>query len=123
MNTGRTVVVNDQGDSYQATLVLSRLSGLRQNARAKYTVRLDGESVGRIAAGETKRYHVPAGRHSLQVSIDWGKSPAVIVDAIAGEVISLECAPRDGSSALWVLLRSIVHPSSYLELRLVRDTQ
>jgi hypothetical protein len=121
--TWRTLMPMNSGDGLaQATIALFRLSGLRQNARAKYTVRIDGESVGKIAAGESQRYYVQPGQHALQVKIDWVGSPTISVDAESGEVIQFECAPRSSSLALMAVLRGIVQPASYLELWQVQDS-
>jgi hypothetical protein len=57
----------------EATIVLSRIS-ISRPGRNRFTVRIDGALVGKIAAGETKRYDVEPGSHKMQLGMGWAAS-------------------------------------------------
>ncbi len=96
-------------------IVVRRLSGRRVNARAKYSVWIDGARIARLRQGDQGRYKVPAGHHQLKVSIDWAGSPTLDVHLQAGEVASFACEPHSnlGHTAL---LTSLVRPRRYIDL-------
>ncbi|HYZ79579.1 MAG TPA: hypothetical protein VE596_19630 [Gaiellaceae bacterium] len=82
------------------TIRLTRESrGWRDRLRA-YSVVVDSEVVGKIRRGETIELSVAPGAHSVQVAIDWARSPAIDIDFAPGETVDLRCAPNTAQPAL-----------------------
>jgi len=85
----------------------------RDRLRA-YRIMIDREDVGRLRPGETGRYEVLAGRHQVEVHIDWASSPQINVEVADGEIASLRCRPSGG-----VALFSLFRPHEYIRLERV----
>ena len=64
-----------------------------QRLRA-YRVRIDGNPVGKIAAGKTMDFPVPSGEHRVRLTIDkfWG-TRAVRLQVRQGELAEFTCRP------------------------------
>jgi hypothetical protein len=88
----------------------------RDRLRA-YRVLIDRDEVGRLRSGETGRYQVVAGRHQVELRIDWASSPMVKVDVGDNEVASLRCRPSGGLALL-----SLFRPHEYIRLELVSSS-
>jgi hypothetical protein len=56
-----------------------------------YRILLDGTRVGSIKRGQTVSLQSEAGHHTLQVAIDWGKSPVIELSLAPGEERTLRC--------------------------------
>jgi hypothetical protein len=74
-----------------------------------YRVRIDGNSVGKIAAYETTDFPVPPGEHRVRLTIDhfWG-TREVMLQVREGELVEFTCRPGVAwvmilSSLLWVV--------------------
>lgn len=99
-------------------LVITRPGNQYRDALRAYSIEVDGEDRGSVRAGETLTIEVPAGSHEVRASIDWTGSPAVAIDARAGEQVWLVVEPAgSASTALFQLFR----PTSYLALRVMED--
>ena len=61
---------------------------------------VDSEERGSVRPGETLELTVPAGRHSVQMAIDWARSPSLDFDVAPGETVSLRCAPNTAQPGL-----------------------
>ena len=59
-----------------AKIVLTRDHGYADRIR-KYRVFIDDKNVGKIASGETMEYDVSAGKHTIQVKIDWCRTEKI----------------------------------------------
>lgn len=59
-------------------IILARDNGYADRIR-KYRVLIDNQDVGKIASGETAKYEVNAGRHTLQVKIDWCRTECLAI--------------------------------------------
>jgi hypothetical protein len=63
-------------------------------------VRVDSQESGSIRPGETLQLEVAAGPHSVQIAIDWARSPSLDVEVRSGETVLLRCAPNTAQSIL-----------------------
>lgn len=68
----------------------------------RFRVMLDGQQIDRIRNGQTLEYPITAGRHTLQVGIDWVESEPFVFECTAGETVEFECGhpPADWKAAL-----------------------
>jgi hypothetical protein len=73
--------------------------GWRDRLRA-YSVVVDSEAAGELRRGQTIELPVAPGGHSVQIAIDWGRSPPLDVDVDPGEIVDLRCAPNTGQATL-----------------------
>lgn len=71
---------------------ITRQRGVRDKFR-RYKVRIDGDVVARLKAGESFATDIAPGRHYLDVRIDWTGSGDLFFDCVAGETLSFECGP------------------------------
>ena len=70
--------------------------GWRADRLRAYSVVVDSQAVGKIRRGQTLELPVAPGAHSVQIAIDWARSPAleVDVDLVPGETVDLRCTPN-----------------------------
>ena len=61
---------------------------------------VDSQERGSIRPGETLQLEVAAGPHSVQIAIDWARSPTLDVEVAGGETVLLRCAPNTAQSPL-----------------------
>jgi len=95
------------------TIVVRREPGRRDLLR-KYRVLVDGSPVGLIADGGVESFAVAPGDHSVQLKLDWTRSPPVEITVEEGRELHLLGGPRGGS--LTVLFDLLFRPRSYLRL-------
>lgn len=96
-------------------IVIRRDSALWQDRGRKYRVFVDGKEATTVGRGEEARIPVEAGRHVVQLKIDWCRSPSVEIDIEPGAVGVLECGPN--CKPLLELLYITVWRNKYLWLR------
>ena len=73
----------------------------RDRARA-YRVLIDGEEVGRVKQGERIEFAVRAGLHTVELRIDWCRSPVRTLSIGEGDTVRLVCHPAGNSwTGLW----------------------
>ncbi len=97
------------------------------NTLRKYTVSIDDNTVGKIKSGETKKFQVPSGPHSIRVKLDFYKSKQLLLDLKPNQTVKLECgenAPETISEAFSFKgfsqnLNAMIKPSDYLFLNLL----
>jgi hypothetical protein len=83
----------------------------RDRARA-YRVLIDGEEVGRVKQGQRLEFAVRAGLHTVELRIDWCRSPVRTLSIGEGETVRLVCHPAGGS---WTgLLDAIFRRAQYI---------
>ena len=82
-----------------ATLALRRLKGGGRDLARAYRILVDDQEVGRLKRGESARFPLSAGRHDVQVAVDWKRSARFEVSGDGGGTVSFRCRPR--RSALW----------------------
>ncbi|WP_157436018.1 hypothetical protein [Actinospica robiniae] len=115
--------MNDVG-----TLVLTRAKTGRRDGYRSYKVLIDGAEAGKIKRGETLRFPLAAGRHTLQLKIDWCASrirPFAVQD---GQAAAFGCAPSDAfgglenitsGAAKYITLRPLADPADLAALETV----
>lgn len=66
-----------------------------------YRVRIDGNPVGKIAAGETMDFPVPPGEHRVRLTLDqlWGTREAML-QVREDELVEFTCRP----GAVWLMV-------------------
>ena len=73
---------------------------------------MDGEAVGDIRSGESKRYVIAAGDHDLRLRIDWAGSPEMSFTVSEGNVVEFFCGPGSQSG----LIDAVLRPKQYISL-------
>jgi TIR domain len=107
-----------------AILEVTRVRSVANLLRG-YAVLIDGRKVDKIKAGETKRYGVPSGRHTIGVALDLYKTKPLTLDLAPGETLLLECGDKAPKTlgetftlrGLGDALGSALSPSDYLYIR------
>jgi hypothetical protein len=94
-------------------LVLRRSAGFRDILRA-YRIFVDGRKVGKINRNSEIRIPVSAGKHTVQLKIDWCSSPELVVSVPAELPTVLECGPNFETSYVYPFTTG--DPSSYIWL-------
>lgn len=83
-------------------------------------IRIDGEEAGAVGFGRTLRLSVPPGRHRIEARLDWGRSPALVLDLDAGDLVRLEVGrSQEGLRVVTAWLEAFVRPGRVLSLRRV----
>ncbi len=101
----------------KSTIILSRTSTWANRFR-KFKVEIDGFVEGVIANGQSVRFHVRPGKHSIRVKYDWYKSVPFELDIAEGDMIRLECGSKTGLASE---LDALVAPGRYLTLKLAEE--
>jgi len=97
-----------------ALLAIKGDSGYADRARS-YQVMLDGNALGRIGNGETKRFTLIPGRHSLRLTIDWCGSNYVEFEIHQGPDLFLQAdSGLRGFKVFGTLSEVIFAPNSYI---------
>ncbi len=91
---------------------LVRGKGFVDSAR-KYKVLLDGREIGRIKRNQTFEYEPEMGDHTLELAIDWCKSPSLPF-AYVGERIEFTCRP--GAKPWNALFKALFQRKQYIVL-------
>jgi hypothetical protein len=73
--------------------------GRRDRLRA-YSILVDSHEVAKIRPAESLDLPVAGGVHSVQIAIDWARSPALSVEVAPGAAVHLRCAPNTAQPAL-----------------------
>lgn len=72
----------------ESTIRFVRPPGFADAIRS-YRIVLDGRQVGTIARNTTLEVKVPAGTHSLEASVDWGRSKPLAVTTAPDQTIEV----------------------------------
>ena len=78
-------------------ITLKRSTGYADKMRA-YKVLLDGNAIGSIRQGESKEYPLQAGKHTLQLKIDWCTSKPITFD-FTDKPLTFECGSNTALKA------------------------
>jgi len=96
---------------------IKRDSGYADQLR-NYKVILDGKVIGEIADGKTESFKVPAGAHTLRLSIDYIKSNKISFECGSDEATNFECKNNLRGKRYFLLpLYLTILMSKYLTLR------
>ncbi len=109
-----------------STIVITRLRSALNALRA-YSVVIDGRKVDKLDAGVTKRFGLSPGKHEISVSMDFYKSPPLVLNLSGDETVTLECGEKASLGGhgtfslrgLGSLLGSALSPSEYFFMRIV----
>jgi len=97
------------------TLLVRRAKVTWQDRVRSYRVNIDDNEVAQVANGAEVEVPVTAGKHVVQLKIDWCQSEALEIDVPSGERQILECGPN---ATPWLALLYItVLRKKYLWLR------
>jgi len=98
-------------------IVVERLQAPWRDRKRSYKIFIDQKQAGSLVAGESREFTVPAGRHVIQLKIDWLGSRSLAVNVPEGAAIRCEAEPAGSSwsAILDVLLRR----RPYISLRQV----
>ncbi|MCA3071780.1 MAG: hypothetical protein ING77_04935 [Rhodocyclaceae bacterium] len=97
------------------TLLVRRAKVKWQDRVRSYRVIIDDNEVAQVANGAEVEVPVTAGKHIVQLKIDWCQSEALEIDVASGERQILECGPN---VTPWLALLCItVSRKKYLWLR------
>jgi hypothetical protein len=94
------------------SIVVSRDKAPWRDRGRKYKLLVDGTVVGRLTQGDTVTHQVEPGPHSVQVKIDWARSPEIQCSVASGQSAQLVCGP--GGSSMRV--DALFHPGKYVRL-------
>jgi hypothetical protein len=70
-------------------------AGARARFRA-FRVLIDGAKAGKLRRGQSMRFTVPTGKHTVRVKVDWAGSPEWGVSLDEGERAEFICGPAGG---------------------------
>jgi hypothetical protein len=87
---GLPVSINVRLGDTMSTLHISRTRAWTDKFRA-YKVLIDGNEVGDISEGAEKTFETPPGNHTVQLKIDWCKSPILNISLVAGQITNMQC--------------------------------
>ncbi len=80
-----------------------------------YQIIIDGKNVGLLARNGTLEVKAPAGSHTLEASLDWGRSEPLTINAAPNQKIEIEVSNHWGALlSLWAITFG---KNSYLKLR------
>jgi hypothetical protein len=83
------------------TLVVTRDGAAGRDMLRSYDVWADKAKVASVKRGKSARIDLPAGKHVIQVRIDWNGSKELTVVIAEGVEIELTCGPnKSGKGAL-----------------------
>lgn len=96
------------------------------NALRSFALLIDDKTIDKIRSGETKRYALPSGSHTVRVAIDLYKSKPLPIDLRPGETLTMVCgdvAPKTlGESftlkGMGQSLKALTSPGDYLFVKL-----
>lgn len=77
-----------------SSLVVHRQKAWLTDILRSYVVFVDGREVARVKNGASVEVPLSAGQHRVQLGVDWGRSPELEVNAVAGEPTVIECGPN-----------------------------
>jgi hypothetical protein len=69
--------MSEEKDSVRSHIKITRQAVPLVDRARKYKVLIDDRELGAIKSGETKSFPVDPGKHTIQLRIDWAKSPAM----------------------------------------------
>lgn len=85
-----------------ATIEVRRSEDDARDRGRNYRIEIDGTRVGTLERGETAKYRVSPGRHTVRARIDWTGSPALRVDVSADAPTRVLVAPAGLPYEFWL---------------------
>jgi len=87
-----------------ATIEVHRTTDDARDRGRSYRIEIDGRRVGKLRRGESAKYPVPPGRHTVRARIDWTGSPALQVDASADAPARVVVGPAGLPHEFWLAI-------------------
>ncbi|WP_052761227.1 TIR domain-containing protein [Sedimenticola thiotaurini] len=92
------------------------------NQLRRFSITLDNQPVGKIGAGQTKRFRLAAGSHLIGIRLDLYKSKLLQIHLAPNQTLALVCGDRSPENLKEVFtlkgleksLNSVIKPSQYL---------
>jgi hypothetical protein len=103
-----------RGKDSMSTITIYRERGYYDLARS-YQVFVDGDLAGEVGYGGKLTVAATPGKHSVQLKIDWCRSPEVMVLLTAGDTVALDCGNSAG--VIDLIFYITIWRSRYLWLR------
>jgi len=86
-------------------LIVTRKSGYYANAARAYKIFIDNECVGKIRAGQEKRFDLNEGTHEVWFEIDWCRSQKITFDIKSkDDSTEIECWARSPFTGLFDII-------------------
>jgi hypothetical protein len=99
-------------------LLITRKNGYYANAVRAYKVFVDNECVGKIRAGQEKRFELNAGTHTVRFEIDWCGSQEITFEIKSqDDLIEIECWAKNPFTAIFDI---IFRPMYYIPVAIKR---
>ncbi|PRC92909.1 hypothetical protein [Solimicrobium silvestre] len=96
-------------------LIVQRHKAIWQDAARDYVILVDGKELGRVGNGSEIEIQIKPGTHTVQLKIDWCRSPKITITVATEQAITLDCGPN--STPLLALIYIIFLRKNYLWLR------
>jgi hypothetical protein len=87
-----------------ATLEVHRSQEDDRDRGRAYWIKIDGKRVGKLRRGETAKYPVAPGPHTVQARIDWTGSPVLPVDVSADAPTRVVVSPAGLPYEFWLAI-------------------
>jgi len=98
------------------SILVRRQQVFLQDRLRDYSIFIDGVEQGRIANNSEIKVAIAAGKHTVQLKIDWCSSASLEINVVDGENVILDCGPN---CKPWLALLYITFlRKSYLWIRL-----
>jgi hypothetical protein len=95
-------------------IIVRRTNAIWQDKARQYAVLLDGKEIAAVSNGSEVAFDTEPGKHTVQMKIDWCRSPEFEVD-VQAEAVILECGPN--ASPFLALFYITLWKNKYIWLR------
>lgn len=100
------------------TIIVKRPSGRYRDGIRFYRLTVDGEAIGKIAAGGEIVWELASGDHTIRARIDWSGSKPIAFHLAPDETLTFEVRPA-GNALMSVF--QVVGRTRYLTLELIES--
>jgi hypothetical protein len=87
-----------------ATIEVHRSEDDARDRGRVYWIKIDGKRAGKLRRGETAKYPVPPGPHTVQARIDWTGSPVLSVDVSPDAPTRVVVGPAGLPHEFWLAI-------------------
>ncbi|MCW8889538.1 MAG: toll/interleukin-1 receptor domain-containing protein, partial [Sedimenticola sp.] len=116
--------------SQTAAYITVKRNKSSSNQLRQFTILVDGHSIGKIKAGQSKQFKLPCGRHVVGIKLDFYKSEPIKIDLQPEDSVLLECGDRAPETLREAFsfkgfeksINSIIKPSQYLYVTMMGKT-
>ena len=112
-----SVVTSSEREQGRSIIRLHRRTGYWRDSLIRYRVRIDGHSVGLIAAGERLDFSVSPGDHRIRLRVQLTFTSAEKAASLeAGQLAEFACGPAGGLAMTILSPLFIFRPHRYIKL-------